>query len=176
MNGIVDKYCLGCVYLCYVNYGVPILTGKGLKGYVCDYIYSAGERRGCPAGAGCTKKKVGKRVKRDISIVIEPKEISELYRSSLTTGKYERRVGRPSLPEGERQRRAKEKIETNREEYKTSALKFSEWMANNGYTAASLSKVLGVTKNCVRRWQKGERPPGWKYLVRFGLIGDDEIR
>lgn len=43
---MIDEYCDDCIYL---NRQSPYHT-------FCDYIGRAGARRGCPSGAGCTKK------------------------------------------------------------------------------------------------------------------------
>ena len=51
---LVDDYCIGCAFRrCLSQFG-----------YCCDYIEVMGMRRPCPAGAGCTVKRIGK-VKRD---------------------------------------------------------------------------------------------------------------
>lgn len=43
--------CKGCIYLArlYARESAPS---------ICDYIEITGHRRGCPPGAGCTKKKL----------------------------------------------------------------------------------------------------------------------
>lgn len=54
----VDGYCRGCVYLA--------RTGDGSDW--CDYIGITGHKRPCPAGKGCTEKKVAKRKREGIVI------------------------------------------------------------------------------------------------------------
>jgi len=55
---LVDKHCKGCVYL----------TRVGGTAY-CDYIGHNDRSRPCPAGKGCTEKKVGRRGKEGIVIL-----------------------------------------------------------------------------------------------------------
>ena len=50
---LVDEYCVGCAFR----------RTLSQFGYCCDYIEIMGQRRPCPAGTGCTVKRVGK-VKR----------------------------------------------------------------------------------------------------------------
>lgn len=44
--GIVSAYCTRCIYL-----------NRAWGTRVCDYLTITGERRGCPAGDGCTRRK-----------------------------------------------------------------------------------------------------------------------
>ena len=39
------RYCERCIY-----------AGRFTAGYLCNYIFMTGERRGCPAGVGCKRK------------------------------------------------------------------------------------------------------------------------
>lgn len=51
-NGLCDKFCGNCVYCQRTN-------GEG--GFrICTYFLTTGIRRPCPAGTGCTVKKVGR--------------------------------------------------------------------------------------------------------------------
>lgn len=46
-NGLVDRYCEGCVHLCNIANG-------WMKH--CNYIFNTGKRRPCPPGYGCRVK------------------------------------------------------------------------------------------------------------------------
>lgn len=46
-----DPACKGCIYLGRLHSSEPAPS-------ICDYIEIVGHRRGCPPGAGCTKKKL----------------------------------------------------------------------------------------------------------------------
>ena len=46
LNRNDEKYCK----LCYCH-------GKPDAGYLCNYFVITGERRGCPAGVGCSKRR-----------------------------------------------------------------------------------------------------------------------
>lgn len=50
---VCSKSCDGCDYLSRNS------SGKHGIRRTCDYILITGHRRGCPAGAECTKKRVG---------------------------------------------------------------------------------------------------------------------
>ena len=56
-----DRACNGCNYLSRNS------SGKHGTRRTCDYILITGHRRGCPAGAGCTQKRVGEMVVRGIA-------------------------------------------------------------------------------------------------------------
>lgn len=43
--------CKGCIYLGRLYSSEPVPS-------ICDYIDIVGHRRGCPPGAGCSKKKL----------------------------------------------------------------------------------------------------------------------
>ena len=57
MNGLVDKYCRGCIYLTRICRSITDQRA-------CDYIGATNRRRPCPAGKGCTVKKTGKKYDR----------------------------------------------------------------------------------------------------------------
>ena len=44
-------YCSKCLYACGLS---------GRADYLCEYILFTGERRGCKAGRGCTKRKIAR--------------------------------------------------------------------------------------------------------------------
>ena len=68
---ICSKFCDGCDYLSRNS------SGKNGVRRTCDYILITGSRRGCPAGAKCTKKRVG-------GVVIPPmaRDIAEDVRAA----------------------------------------------------------------------------------------------
>lgn len=47
--GVCDSYCKGCQYL------------GSYK--ICDFFLTTREKRGCPAGKGCTRKVKGKKIR-----------------------------------------------------------------------------------------------------------------
>lgn len=53
-GGVVDRYCLGCRYLCSLKWGEDLSEPD--RYYCCDYICRTGKRRPCPAGKGCRVK------------------------------------------------------------------------------------------------------------------------
>lgn len=53
----VDKHCKGCKFLTAVS---------GVR--ACDFAGITGRSRPCPAGAGCTEKRVAKRQKVHITL------------------------------------------------------------------------------------------------------------
>lgn len=55
---MVDKHCKGCVHLAWMGGGF----------YWCDYIGDTGKPRPCPAGQGCTEKKVTRRKRVGIEV------------------------------------------------------------------------------------------------------------
>ncbi|MBP5166494.1 MAG: hypothetical protein ILP09_04470 [Oscillospiraceae bacterium] len=63
-KGVVDKYCLGCRYLCDLTWGE---SPDGPNRYCCcDYICQTGKRRPCPAGSGCTvRSPLPRKTKKD---------------------------------------------------------------------------------------------------------------
>ena len=70
---VCSKFCDGCDYLSRNS------SGKHGDRRTCDYILITGSRRGCPAGAKCTKKRVG-------GVVIPPmaRDIAEDVRAAKT--------------------------------------------------------------------------------------------
>lgn len=53
-QGEMQKDCVGCVYF----------GGQNYINRSCNYIFKEGHSRGCPPGAGCTKRKPKKRKNR----------------------------------------------------------------------------------------------------------------
>lgn len=53
-QGEMQKDCVGCIYF----------GGQNYINRSCNYIFKEGHSRGCPPGAGCTKRKPKKRKNR----------------------------------------------------------------------------------------------------------------
>ena len=51
---VIDETCAGCMYLGYLY---PSSAAACRPNY-CNYLYIVGHTRGCPAGKGCTVKKL----------------------------------------------------------------------------------------------------------------------
>lgn len=65
--GLCDaKTCAKCVYSCMVS-----------NSLACDYLGVTGERRGCPAGAGCDKRKTGRRKRANGFAYLKVQEADE---------------------------------------------------------------------------------------------------
>lgn len=54
-EAVVDSYCRGCIYRANT-------TGSTGGEIYCSYILINHKCRPCPAGTGCTERKVGKRI------------------------------------------------------------------------------------------------------------------
>lgn len=59
-----SKFCDGCDYLSRNS------SGKNGVRRTCDYILITGSRRGCPAGARCTRRSVGGKVAKGMTAEI----------------------------------------------------------------------------------------------------------
>jgi hypothetical protein len=65
----MDSGCKGCMY------NQKLSAGSGT--YACFFLYYTGERRGCPPGAGCTRRDTGK---------LDPAKTFTMYRHGQQDG------------------------------------------------------------------------------------------
>jgi len=70
-HSVCNSYCGGCAYECWAA-----ATEGSPPQRFCDYMYQTGKPRGCPAGTGCSKRTVGRGLRRaKVNILISGSHI-----------------------------------------------------------------------------------------------------
>lgn len=163
---VVDAYCKDCQYL-----------GGTSAGKCCNYMEIVGQRRGCPAGKGCNRRKKGARKRL-------PGEKITLPGSNLRFNKpKEQKPEKPPETEEERAIRLKATSE-KRKEYKIAFRArvngrqqkvIQEYRDSRGLTNAELAAEIGVTQKTVERWIIEESSADWKKLAKLGIAKPEGI-
>lgn len=170
----VDSYCVGCVYRTRISTGL-----------CCSYSDITGHIRGCKAGTGCTKRKLGSRAKsvHEMTYSERGSLASAKARSAQKTGDSPKSMdknteadrNKPDRTEYERLRQRKKaerfrEILNGRQRAAIVAYKEANGLSNRG-----LAAKLGVTESRVAKWVAEYVHADWDVLATVGIKKPEDI-
>lgn len=146
---LVDSYCAQCKYRVKMTGGAFDIASKSY--WACYYLMITGERRGCPAGNGCTKKKIG------LPFKINPYGIPVIMGAGpkKPKKKYSDYRKKADFLEGRQQKAIQELLDANQ------------------MTKSEMARKIGYSTNAVCCWYLEKRFADWELLARFGFERPD---
>lgn len=153
---VCDGYCRGCSYRSTAGSFVT-----------CDYFMITGHTRGCPAGAGCTRRTLGNKE-------LSPGQLIFM----LPPAKSEFKAPEPKAPRIKQT--AEEAAENDRERHRLKYWRVKEALGgrqraalvefkkSSGYTNRTMALALGVSIYTVNGWMQEGKRADWKRLAHIG--------
>ncbi len=164
--GVCDLWCEGCDFL-------------PKEGTVfCDFLLTAGRRRGCPAGTGCTARRRPSAYKKDRRLLAYVADLQEAakaeaqkqQKTNAPKDQNRLRGDSPSLNESSRwvmEQKRRERARRRPEMVAQSAA-ISAWRKDRGLTRQAAGELLGVTGSALGTWERGEVVAQWDRLEKAG--------
>ena len=167
ISGICDLWCEGCDFL-----------PKDGPVY-CDFLLTAGRRRGCPAGTGCTERQRPTAYKTDRRLLAYVSSLQEAAKAEAKKQQKKERAPKdpdwlsgnsPSLNASSRWIREQRRRERARQrpEMIAQSAAISAWRKDRGLTRQAAGELLGVTGSTLGTWERGEVVAQWDRLETVG--------
>lgn len=169
---VCDETCRGCIY-------------QGSSGYArtCDHLLITGKPRGCPAGAGCTKRFTGKKrpslgekifqlppgagqilsLPPGPVVELRPREEREkrIYRDPDLAGlDYEEKQ---KIYKARSEAKSKERL-AGRQRAALLAYKTAAQLTNERFAL-----IIGISKATLCKWMDESRSADWERLAHLGI-------
>lgn len=153
---VCDGYCRGCVY-----------RSSAGSNVTCDHLLITGHARGCPAGAGCTRRTLGnKELSPGQLIFMLPPAPSEFKEPEKKEPRTKQTAEEAAEKSRETHRRHYWKIKAELAGKQRAAL--LEFKKASGYTNRTMALALGVGVGTVNGWMQESRAADWKKLEHIG--------
>lgn len=141
MSG-VENFCKGCIYYGKLS-GIPC----------CLYCYITGHSRRCPAGAGCNKRAVERRIPTGI-VEAFPNDVQK----RKETGNKRELADRNRATLQGRQKAA-----------------ITEFRIAQGWTVKEMAMRMGIKESTFKKWITEYSKANWDVLATVGLSKPDGL-
>lgn len=155
LPGVCDETCRKCIFRSWLH-----------SWTICDFIGITGQRRGCPAGKGCTRRIVGNKGKSISQLIF-------LGQAAAAQKKTGRPKGPPPTPEEMRARRRKYK-ETYQAKCRAAlggrqAAVLKAYKKAHGLTVQTMADRAGVPNFALSKWIAERQFARWDALAHLGI-------
>lgn len=163
----VDRSCAGCVYLVRAHYGPS-----------CDYLTITGQRRGCPAGKGCTQRKTGPRpvsVTADLNSWVsytrkQAKEAERAQKAAQTAQRARQRQDYEDMAMREAERKSEERRRYRAQAQGRQRAAIEEALERLGISRREFCRRCGIAPSTLSRWITECCPANWFRLEEMGVV------
>lgn len=153
---VCDETCRACVYY-----------GSAGSYRTCDHLLITGTVRGCPAGKGCIRRTVGKKIASlDERVFQLPPEKSE-PKSVIHTGRRDRQTKEEIAEINRRMHRDRYWLIKKKLAGRQRAA-LVEFKNQTGHTNRTLALALGLSTNTINGWLQESRTADWPKLAQIG--------
>lgn len=144
---VCDRTCMGCAYS----------SVTSMWGISCNYILVTGHRRGCPAGAKCTKRLTGSRMLTVDQLILMPR-LAEKHRERKALSKEEKSA----------QRRRSEAKSRERLAGRQRAVLIG-YRDEHHLTNTKMAEMAGVKRKTLESWMTELCRAKWDKLAPLGI-------
>lgn len=157
---VCDDYCVPCVYLSRLSNMTK----------TCNYLLVTGERRGCSAGTGCSRRVIGEKKPSIDWLILSGRNEEKL--EAAETARMERQgatqTRQASLSEHSiKKRKLAEKTRQYWQGRQTAAIK--AFLAKNHMPVSALARQIGTSETALRRWIREANNADWERLALVGI-------
>lgn len=176
---VCDDTCKPCTFS-------SVMAYWGLN---CNYILVTGNRRGCPAGEKCERRKLGPKRRSIDGMFYNKSGLDEAERKKKYQHEWYLKHKEEYRLKSKAQYEAKKAIEQKtpkqptysnsrkkKLEMKTKALyqgrqteTIERYLTENGLTPAKLALMIGVKEGTVRKWRLEYNGANWEKLAQVGI-------
>ena len=158
LPGVCDDTCRKCIFRSWLH-----------SWTICDFIGITGQRRGCPAGKGCTRRIVGDKG-RSISQLIFLGQAEAVQSAARKRG----RPPGPKPPQEEMRERQKRYKADSRERIRAAlggrqAAVLKAYKTDERLTIQTMADRVGVTKTVMSKWMEELQFARWDKLEALGI-------